>query len=84
MRSPPFFMRNGTSGSNAPGAATDLPRTGAVPAAMKLVTIVLCLLFALSVRGLAATVTPDDVYNIVSFSEPAFSPDGTKLVAIKR
>ncbi len=32
----------------------------------------------------ATLLTPDDYYKIVSVSEPAFSPDGTKLVAVVR
>jgi dipeptidyl aminopeptidase/acylaminoacyl peptidase len=32
----------------------------------------------------AATLTPDDAYKLVSVAEPAFSPDGGKIVAVER
>ena len=47
-------------------------------------TLAVSLFAAVPQSAGAALLTPADLYKIVSVAEPAYSPDGTKIVAVER
>jgi dipeptidyl aminopeptidase/acylaminoacyl peptidase len=51
---------------------------------MRVAAFVVAATLASVAPAVAATVTPDDVFHVVSIAEPAFSPDGSKIVAVER